>query len=76
MKRASQPARLLAYLEQHNSITRLEAFNELGIANLWTRITDLERLGHFIEREDVRVPNRLGQEVIVTKYSLTGVAYG
>jgi hypothetical protein len=76
MKRASQPARLLAYLEQHNSITRLEAFNELGIANLWCRVSDLERLGHFIEREDVKVPNRLGQTVTVTEYTLTRVAYG
>lgn len=67
---ASQVARLLAYLERHGSITRLEAVRELGIMNLWSRVADLEKLGFVIGREDgVRVPTRDG-ETTVTRYTL------
>ena len=67
----SQPGRLLAYLERHGSITRLEAARDLGIMNLWSRVSDLERLGCVIQREDgVRVQDRFGGKCIVTRYTL------
>ena len=67
----SQPARLLNYLERHGSITRLEAARELGIMNLWSRVSDLERLGCVVRREDgVKVPDRFGKQCAVTRYTL------
>ena len=65
----SQPSRLLVYLQQHKSVTRLEAANELGIMNLWCRITDIEKLGWVIGRETISVPTRDGH-THVTRYTL------
>lgn len=67
----SQPARLLVYLETHGSITRLEAARDLGIMNLWSRVSDLERLGCVVQREDgVKVQDRFGKQCAVTRYTL------
>lgn len=47
-KRKNQCFRILKYIEQHGSITRLEAFEDLRIANLPARIRDLKDLGYDI----------------------------
>lgn len=66
-----QPARLLAYLQAHGSITRLEAMQQLGIMNLWSRIADLEKLDYLIDHQDgVEVQDRYGNKCRVTKYVL------
>ena len=67
----SQPARLLNYLQQHKSITRLEAATHLGIMNLWARIADLEELEFVIQHEEqVEVVDRFGKKCRVTRYTL------
>lgn len=68
----SQTARLLSYLEQHpEGITRLEAARDLGIMNLWCRVSEIERLGYIFERQDgVEVPDRFGKTCRVTRYKL------
>jgi hypothetical protein len=67
----TQKSRLLSYLTQHGSITRLEGFTELGIANLWIRVSEIEALGWVISRERVQVPTRDGH-TYVTRYTLVG----
>jgi hypothetical protein len=73
MKRASQPARLLAYLEQHpEGITTLEAaYMKPPICRLSERVRELERKSIPIDREKERTEN-----AIFTRYRLIKVAYG
>jgi len=66
----NQPAKLLAYLQRHGSITTMEAFQNLGITCVHKRIADLERLDFVIEHKDEKVPNRDGKMVTVCRYKL------
>ena len=58
------------YMQEHGSITTLEAYTELGITRLAARISDLSRNGEKIAREKVSVKNRYGENTHVTRYSL------
>lgn len=69
---ASQNARLLAFLESHEGVTQLEAFNALGCCRLSERIREIERAGYLIEHEPEKTPG--GARVI--RYRLTRIAYG
>lgn len=66
----SQNSRLITYLERHGSITRGEAFMELGIANLWQRVSEIELLGWQCSRKSEQVPVRGGGYTTVTRYTL------
>ena len=61
----SQNGRLLAHLEQHGSITSMEAFVMLGITQLSARISELEKLDYVIARDPVKVPTRDGKANIL-----------
>jgi len=41
-------------MEQFGSISRMEAFEDLRIANLPARITDLIKLGYNIKKEKIK----------------------
>lgn len=45
----SQCAQVLKYIEENGSITSLEAFEDLRILRLASRINDLKKLGYPIE---------------------------
>ncbi len=64
----TQAQRLKQHFDNDLSITRLEAFQELGIVELSARIIDLEREGYEISRTRIKVNNRFGEEVRVMKY--------
>ena len=64
----TQAQRLKKHFERGFSITRLGAFNELGIVELSARIIDLERQGYEISRTRIQVNNRFGESVRVMKY--------
>lgn len=59
---------ILAYIEEHGSITTMEAFVDLGITKLSTRISELIRRGVKITKKTVTVPNRRGKLCRVTRY--------
>jgi hypothetical protein len=67
----TQDERILEYIKEHGSITPMEAWNELGITKLATRVSYMSRYGgiDFI-KEFVRGKNRYGQPVCYMKYSL------
>ena len=68
----TQNLRLLEWLKK-KTITSLTAVTELGIISLPRRISDLEEMGHMINRSTwVEVDNRFGQKVRVKKYSYLG----
>ena len=66
----TQCERVVEYIEKNGSITTLEAFNELGIARLGSRIHDLRNAGYRIKGETITVKNRYGEKVHVVKYTL------
>ena len=65
----SQCARLLDRLER-GPITPMEAWNELGIYRLASRVKDLRDKGHVISGSRANVANRFGETCNVARYSL------
>lgn len=68
----TQCERIIDYMERFGSITTFEAFSELGITRLASRIHDLTRDGYQIEREMITRKNRLGDYVSYKKYWIAG----
>lgn len=66
----TQNARILDYLEKHNSITQLEALQELGVMRLASRVSDLKRKGVDITSTTETVVNRYGEKCKIKRYSL------
>ena len=65
-----QQKRILKYLSNHKFITRLDAYDNLGITELPKRISELRRLGYPIEDEWMEVLDRYGEKKRVKAYSL------
>lgn len=68
----TQCERIIDYMERFGSITTFEAFSELGITRLASRIHDLTKDGYQIEREMITRKNRLGDYVSYKKYWIAG----
>lgn len=68
MKTTTQKNRLREFLDSGRSVTRLSAFNELGIVELSARICNLERDGYIVSKERIKVVNRFNETVTVMKY--------
>lgn len=66
----SQCNEILEYIENHGSITSMEAFQEIGCTRLASRIHDLKRLGHNISSEMVSGKNRKKQTVQYKRYQI------
>lgn len=66
----TQNDRILDYMDEHGSITQLEAIQELGVMRLASRISDLRRMGFPIESTTQQVKNRYGETCRVKRYSL------
>ena len=65
----TQRESIAAYLDKHGSITPMEAFSELGITKLSTRIGEMIALGADIQKETVSGKNRYGKKIHFCKYS-------
>lgn len=66
----AQQVRVLDYLNEHASITSLEALEELGIFRLSARISELKSQGHKIQKKSKAIINRFGEKVYIAEYSL------
>lgn len=66
----SQCSRILAYLEQGNSLTPMEALKRFGTMRLGARVKDLRDLGHPIATEIITVTTADGSKARVAKYWL------
>ena len=66
----TQCERIIDYMNKFGSITTMEAFSDLGITRLASRIHDLREDGYEIEREIIRGKNRFGEPVHYMRYSL------
>ena len=66
----NQCARIIDYMRQFGSISTLEAFNDLGVARLASRIHDLKGQGYNIVSETKTSKNRYGENVSFKVYRL------
>ena len=66
----SQNTDVLNYMQEHGSITSMDAFNDLGITRLSGRIFDLKKLGYGIKSTMEKSVNKRGKEVKYARYSL------
>jgi hypothetical protein len=57
-------------MEQFGSISTLEAFNDLGVARLASRIHDLKCQGYKIKSVIKTSKNRFGEDTYYKVYSL------
>ena len=73
LKSMTQCERVMHYIKEHGSISTYEAFNELGVSRLASRIHDLISDGIDIRKETVIEKNRFGEPVHFTRYSLREV---
>ena len=67
---ATQNQRILDYLDRFGEITQFDAFVDLGIMRLASRISDLRKRGYPIKSEMVGVQNRFGETCRVKKYTI------
>lgn len=66
----TQGERIVKYMQDFGSITPMEAFTDLGITKLATRVSELRREGVRINKEPVNRQNRYGEHVRYMQYSL------
>ena len=66
----TQKEKILQYLKDHGTITTREAFVNLGVTRLASRIWDLRNDGYNVIREMISVKNRDGEKCAVAQYRL------
>lgn len=66
----TQQQRIMQYMRDFGSISPMEAFQDLGITKLATRISELTRGGQVILRDMVTARNRYGDVVRFMRYRL------
>ena len=68
--KVTQCQRIIDYMHQFGSISTLEAFNDLGVARLASRIHDLKGQGYNIISEIKTSKNRYGETTYFKVYRL------
>ena len=66
----TQCEQIIDYLNQFGSITPMQAFADLGITKLATRVSEMRKDGREFKIETVKSTNRFGKTVRYAKYSL------
>ena len=64
----SQKKRILSHLESGKTLTRLSAWDELGVIEAPARISELRGEGHKIFSERKTVLNRYGESVQIAEW--------
>ena len=70
MAKMTQCERILRHLNDHGSITSLEAMSEYGIMRLASRINDLKEMGYPIISERMTGKNRYEEPTSYSVYRL------
>ena len=71
MIKNTQMARVLQYMRENGSITRLEALKYLGVANLTAVIAVLRNdMGYNIITYNIHGENRYGEKITYARYRL------
>ena len=70
MEKETQHKQIERYIREYGSITPFEAFAELGITKLATRISEMKKKGIVFQQEMVHSMNRNGSPVEYMRYWL------
>ena len=65
----TQREAIINYITDFGSITPMQAFSDLGITKLATRISEMRKDGIEFKIETIKVKNRYGKEVPFCRYS-------
>ena len=60
---------ILQYIDDFGSISPMEAFSDLGITKLATRISEMSRKGYSFDKKPVTSKNRYGNSVTYMRYT-------
>lgn len=69
----TQRDRILKWLMDYGTLTRVEAFAELGIIESPARISELRKMGHVISTTREHGKNRYGEPVSWVKWTYGGM---
>lgn len=70
MSKVTQHERIYNYMKDFGTITPFQAFSDLGVTKLSTRIGEMKRKGIAIEQDSISVKNRYGDKTEVMQYWL------
>ncbi len=70
----NQRQRIINYIREFGSITSLEAYKELGITQLATRIKELKEQGYEFKTKMESSKNRYNESVSFKRYYLADMA--
>ena len=71
MAKITQKDRIMDYLSKYGSITSWQAYEDLGITQLATRIKELhDQMGINFKKERIYKTNRFGQKCHYDKYMI------
>lgn len=71
----TQIERIVRYIDEHGSITPMDAFMDLGITKLATQISIMIRSGYGITKTMTKGKNRWGEPVHYMSYSWSKPLY-
>lgn len=70
MDKTTQKDRVLRYMRNHDGITSIQAFSDLGITRISARIADLRADGFIIASVRESGKNRYGEKTNYVRYIL------
>lgn len=70
MGRKTQKERIIEYIEKFGSISPMEAFRDLGITKLATRVSEMKKEGMQFKITLEKSKNRFGESVYYARYTL------
>lgn len=71
MPKTTQADRVLKYIKTFGSISRADALNDIGVANLTAVIDDLRhKFGYNIVTTMIKTRNRYGEPITYARYRL------
>lgn len=73
MEKPTQRDRVLQYIRDFGSITSYQAYTDLGVTQLATRIFELKKRGYNFNKKRVKTQNRYGDNTHYDEYFLTEV---
>ena len=66
----TQCERIIAYIKEFGSISPMEAFRDLGVTKLATRVSEMKMEGIEFEQKYEKAKNRYGESVYYMRYFL------
>ena len=70
MDKVTQRDRVLKYIQDFGSISSFQAYQDLGVTQLATRIFELKERGYHFKKTTIQTKNRYGDATHYVEYRL------